>query len=381
MDIYLRGVEAGYLALGSSPVTATSEQPQPDSLLAIANFDPLTRNVAADPVIRSHNQVILRTPAGVLLAPTDHGGVLQLAPTPQVTGPRIGFEVLRIVKVEGQKGEPIQPGDRVVFRFVPAGDNPVPTWMSAAGGVVSFRSDLEFPGPAEFFQLLLPLDLADLLLDYDDLANELAGQVILNAPALPGGHIVHMESPDAPDLFQPADLLADEQRTSFGIELAEPFARITPCQPRTLTLRATLLATGTALEEQVILEGDRAHFLMMKVEAARRATSPLPMVKSKNFEVEAVLRLDPDDRRMARLPLPLPVTLSADSPLIMNLVQQGRAVDHDTPIRFTFSVQQPAEEAPVTCGVIRASFPLGGRQRQAQFAVKISHKGILLDPR
>jgi hypothetical protein len=253
--------------------------------------------------------------------------------------------------------------------------------MSASGGAaISFRADVDVPEATEYFLYLMPVEMTDLLLDYDDLTNELVGAVLLNALPLPGGHVVHLESPDAPDLFQAADLLADEERTAFAVELAEPFAAITPCQPRRLTMRATFVATGTVREEQVTLEGDRAHFMEAKVVAARRATSPLPMVKSKNFEVEAALSLDADDRRLSLLPLPLSVELSTDSAQITSLVQQGDRLDENSPILFAFSVQQPAEDAPVTCGVIRASFALDRKLRQAQFAVKISHRGILLDP-
>jgi hypothetical protein len=211
----------------------------------------------------------------------------------------MGYEVLRIFKVGGEKGDEIRYGDRVVFRFTNAAEPPVSSWMGTpqvTEGVIEvmFRSDVNVPQESEMFDLLMPVDLAGFNIDYNELTNELMGEIVLTAAAPPGGQTVILESPDGPDLFPQADLvLENEQTAAFSVELPEPFLQISPCWPRTLTLRATFATTGTCIDAQVRLEGDRAHFMTLKMAGARKVKGSLSLARVTLAEVNAVLGLDP----------------------------------------------------------------------------------------
>lgn len=389
MEVYLRSTQGGYLTanqgLANAPVTAGSAQPTADSILVIENYDPVSRRTTGDPNILSQNLVILCAPSGSLLVPSGDPAAPKLTAAGPVSAPRMGYEVLRIFKVGGQKGDPIQPGDRVVFRFTNADEVPITSWMSvrqvtSSIAEVLFRADVSVPQDGEMFDLLLPVDLADFHIDYNELINELVGEIALTAPAPPGGQAVILESPDAPDLFPTADLvLENEQTAAFSVELPEPFQEISPCRPRVLTIRATFQSSGTSVESQVNLEGDRAHFMGLKMAGAKRIKSAVPIGRATLAEVQATLSLDPLERRLQPDSLPLIVVLSGDA-TIRNLVQESKELDFDQPIRFSFQVQQPPEDSPPVCSVLRASYRLDGKHRLSQFAVRISHRGIALDP-
>ncbi len=362
----------------AAPVSARSAQAAPAGLITITNYDPVTRGPAADPVIRSQGQVTLHSDSGVLIAPRQGPAGLLLTCDPAAGAPQIGYDVLRIFKVGAERGEPIHPGDTIVLRFTPPGEPPVQTWLSASAAEVVLRPGAQ-PHPADYLTLLKPVDLADFSVLYDDLLDEVVGEASLTGPALPGGLLLTVDSPDAPDLLPHGSLLLEDMVTRFAIGLNEGFADLTPCSPRTITVRAGLPLTGEVIEEPLKLEGDRAYFLKLKVISAQRVRSSLPL-GGVTVNVTAELSLDPLERRIDPVKLRLPVILLSESPAIQNLAQKAEHLLFDTPLQFTFTVQPPPEDEPPVCALLVAHFQIEGKMREARFAAKISARGILLDP-
>lgn len=375
MEFYLRASQAGYLMTSGGTVMASSEQAADESLVVIENFDPVAKGPASDQTLRSQNLVTLRTSSGQILVPSNG----QLVTGSAGSAPRMGYEVFRIFKVGGAKGETIDHGDPVALRFTPAGDQPVATWMGVQpGGAITFHA-AELPAASDYWDLWRPIDLADFHLVYNDLINELMGTITLTGMALPGGSSVVLESLDASDLFETAELLmAEEQTASFSIELPAPFLALSPCSPRAMTVRATFGATGTCIDQTLKLEGDRAGFLTMKVTGAQKVKTGI--MQGKAVQISAQLMVDPGDRRMTADMFPLVVAIDAtDDRIIQSLEQDARELYHDEPVSFTFQIQPPPEGAPSVCTTLMVSYTLEGKRRESHFGAKINSKGIALD--
>jgi len=383
MDLYLRSSSGVYICIEGGSVFATDEQAGYGALLAAEVYDPVRRAAAQDQTLRSNGLITLRSREGMLLAPQlfEGAGQLAISQSGLNIAPQLGYDVFRIFKVGGEKDEPIRFGDTVVLRFTPAGENPTAVWMTAnTPGSITF-TPVDRPGEAAYFTTLSPIDLVDFTAHYDDVINAIALQIQLSGPALPGGHVVQISSPDAPDLISTMDALIEESPANFALQLDPAVAgSITPCSPRRITLRISLPVTGRLREEPVKLEGDRAGFLAMKVEGVKKIKSALPVFKGQPvIEVTASLSLDPSIARVDASNLPLVVELSTPSPEITNLEQEDDVLSFDQPITFTFQVQQPEEDTPPICTLIAASYRLNREARESWFPTKISYKGIALD--
>jgi hypothetical protein len=380
MDIYLRSSRERYLCADSGLVTSNSAQADYNSLLIMSTYDPVKRGPAADTVIRSNGLVTLRNRAGMLVTPQPADGMVRLGVSGGLNAaPQIGHDVLRLFKIGGEKNEALKYGDTVVLRFTTGGDAPQEMWMAIDGSGGVIFTPVERPGETAYFTVLPPVDMIDFLAEYDDVTNTILCEAMLSGPLLPGGHMIRVESPDGGDVVSPMQLLLEDSNI-FGVPLGGGFAQLSPCSPREIVLRASYPAGGVSLEERVKLEGDRALFMTMKVLAAKKVKSVLPVFKGQPaIEVSAALGLDPSAKRLAPSNLPLAVNLSTADPAIKSFAQEGTQVGGGKAVKFSFQIQQPAEGAPPACALITARYRLDGKMRESYFAAKISAKGIALD--
>lgn len=398
MDVYIRSTGGTYLCADAASVTGGTSQAAYDSLLLLEAYDPVRKGPPADPTLKSQGLATLRNASGTLIAPQRGGAgrsVVELTKSGPNATAQLGYDVFRIFKVGAEKDEPIRYGDRIVLRFTPPGDNPPPMWMSVDHGELVF-TEVNDPGEAQMFDLLLPVDMVDFAAEYDDITNGIIGQILLSGPMLPGGHTVHIESLDASELIAPQQLILDGSNTfvlPVKLETPPPTppkpsknnpapSYITPCTPRSVTLQATYPASGATLQETVKLEGDRALFLSMKIVRAKKQKSPIPFFKPKNppIDITVAVTLDPSAKRLNQNNFPLPVQLSTDAPQLKKFEQKGERVDYEKAIKLTFTIQPLKEGAPRECILVRAKYRLDGKNRESLFAVKLSPKGILLDP-
>lgn len=382
MEIYLRTSAGRYVCAEAGPVEAASEQVQYHSLLMLTPYDPVRRSHADDPTPRSQGLVLLHTPEGQLLVPEPVGAGwrLALADKSRSGAPQIGYDVFRIFKPNVPKDAPVGYGDTVVFRFTPQGQPDSALWLSAAQpGALTLR-ETQVPEATETFSLHLPVDMIDFTAQYDDISNGLKGKVVMSGETLPGGHLVLIDSPDGGEFVSPAQVIITETHT-FTLPLGVAATQLSPCHPRTITLRAVYPASGETLEEPVRLEGDRALFLNMRVMAAQKPKSRLPVLSGKpTIHIEALLALDPSAQKLEPGNIPMPVKLEADNQYLKNLTQDLDRVTFDRPIKFTFSIQPPPEGSTPICTVITAKYRLDGKLRISRFAALIRPNGIALDP-
>ena len=327
MLCYLRAPGGAYLDVRGGALIPGSDQASYESLVIMDGFDPVSRGVAADPVMKSETQITLRTVDQELIAPAADpisGWRIAVSPGPDALA-QLGGEVYRIYKMGGHKNEPLKSGDRVVLRFTTSGENPTPYWLSMGEGGLTLNP-VEVPKESEIFEMYSPVDLADFSSEYNDITDTLSGTIHLTGPTLPGGHTIAFESPDAPDLFPPQSIVITDQHALYYLPLSDAAHALTPCEPREITVRAHYAATGETLENPVDLQGDRALFMSMRVRRARQAKSKLPIFKGKPvIEIIASVDLDPSAARLNPMALPLEVTLSTADPVFRTSSKRARA--------------------------------------------------------
>jgi hypothetical protein len=314
-----------------------------------------------------------------MLAPDDYG---MLHPNGATSG-QMGYNVFRLYKIGGVLGDPIMPGDCIALRLLSSTVEAGAPWMTIQQArrytlsPVLFRGGIPEPQANECFELHKPVDLQDFVVEYDDVHNEVVAQVALTGNALPGGHTIRLESPDGEDLFPTVDILMTNS-PFITIKLKEAASVLSPVSRRRIAIRASFKTTGTVREEPLLLEGDRVYFMGMEIQKIRKLRSNGH--KSRLFEVEAALSLDPFDRRLGPTNLPLIVNLCSGDGGTRNLTQAWTRLSYDHAIPFRFTVEQPQGEEP-SLGTITAQYYLNGIERCSHFGIKISRKGIVLDPR
>jgi len=384
MEAYLFASNGTYLAVGKGDhpqMIASSEVAAFNSLISIESYQTNGRGLHVDCTLRSESLVTMRTCDGRMLAPDAYG---MLHPNGATTG-QLGYNVYQIIKVDGYAGDPIEPGDTIALRLYnpePAGQSP---WMtlnmtgSEAAAPVIFQCGKPEPSTYERFRVYQPVDLQSFMIEYDDLYNEVVVAVALTDRPLPGGHVVRLESPNAPELFPTIDLTVGTE-PYYVIRLPEEAQHLTAATKRKIAVRASFMNTGTMLEQPLILEGDRAYFMRMEVQKTHKVAADNK--KAASYEVEVLLEMDAQDRRMIGGELPLAVELFCkDRSVVQNLTQDGTQLTYDHPITVRFTVDQPPRDAEPLAGVIWARYRLNGQDRVSSFMVKVSHKGILVDPR
>lgn len=385
MDVYLRASNGTYLSVGKGHdplVAANSPQVNYNALLSIHPYDPNARGLSLEAsVLRNGQTVTLYSSDGRMLAPDMYG---MLHPNGAKTG-QMGYNVYRIFKLGGSiEDDLIGPGDNIAFRLIPPSEKAQSPWMSIRGdeSVVNFCNGAGQPTETEQFQIMTPVDLREFFIEYDDLYNEVVAHIALTGAPLPGGHAVRLESPDGEEFFPTTDVIVGDSPW-FVIPMGESFKHTTPANRRKIGVRAIFQSTGTCLEQPFVVEGDRAQFTRMEIQKVVKLPPKSKEDKTRSYDVDVVLSLDCYDRRIKAENLPLSVTLQAGPDgTVRNLTQAWNRLTYEHSIPFRFTIEQPPTdcEEPVRSTII-ANYRLHGIERQSRFEVRVTHKGILVDPR
>lgn len=385
MDVYLRASNGTYLSVGRGQdplIAADSPQVNYNALISIHPYEPNARSLSleAPSELRNGQLVTLYSADGRMLAPDTYG---MLHPNGAKSG-QLGYNVYRVYKLGGAMDDPIGHGDQIAFRLIPPSEKAQSPWMSISGSesVVNFCNGAGQPTETEQFQVFAPVDLREFLIEYDDLYNEVVVHIALTGAALPGGHAVRLESPDGEEFFPTTDVIVGESPW-FVIPMSERFAQMTPANRRKISVRAIFQSTGTCLEQPFVVEGDRALFARMEIQKVVKLPPKSKEDKTRVYDVDVVLSIDCYDRRLKPDNLPLNVTLHAGPDgVVRNLTQAWNRLTLEHAIPFRFSIEQPPADSnePVRSTII-AHYRLNGIERQSQFEVRVTHKGILVDPR